>query len=194
MFYVGIMSGVIALVYPEEPMAKTDQLGEQLDIVRFYYHHWMVMAVPLLMALLGLHKPTWKHILWAPTGLMLLMLFIILNQIFQAELGFIPGRSSNFFDINFKNSSYIWGPGNSSIGRLLSAFTPEVFTRVPIGEHVGQVKYWPWFWLLGPVYSLATPLALILAIIFDHKAMAEDFRVLKLRLRRAKLHLPGARA
>lgn len=193
MFYIGIMSGFIALVYPEEPMAKTNQLGEQLDIIRFYYHHWMLMAVPMLEALLGLHKPSWRNILWAPTGLLLLMLFIILNQIFQAELGFIPMRSSNFFDINYKNSSYIWGP-SGSIGDLLATFTPDFFTRVPIGEYVGQFKYWPWFWVICPVYVLATPLALIIALIFDHKAMFADVKCLPRRLRHMKYHLPGAHA
>lgn len=175
MFYIGVMSGFIAIVYPEEPLAKTNQLAEQLDIVRFYYHHWMLMAVPLLMALLGLHKPSYKNILWAPTGLLMLMLFIILNQIFQSELGFIPLRSNDFWDINYKNSSYIWGPGNHPIGELLANFTPEFFTRVPIGPHAGQIKYWPWFWIICPVYVLATPLAFLISVIFDRKAMAEDY-------------------
>ena len=49
MFYIGVISGLIALFYPQEPLAKLDQLVEFLDIVRFYYHHWMVMAMPLLM-------------------------------------------------------------------------------------------------------------------------------------------------
>ena len=37
MFYIGVISGLIALFYPQEPMAKLDQLSEQLDIVRFYF-------------------------------------------------------------------------------------------------------------------------------------------------------------
>ena len=92
MFYIGMVSGLIALFYPQEPLAKVDQLGEQLDILRFYYHHWMVMAVPMLMVLFGHHTVSYKRVLSAPTGLLLLMLFIMLNQIFQAELGYIPMR------------------------------------------------------------------------------------------------------
>ena len=42
MFFIGVLSGIIAIVYPEEPIAKVDQLAEQLDIIRFYYHHWML--------------------------------------------------------------------------------------------------------------------------------------------------------
>ena len=184
MFYIGFISGLIALFYPQEPLAKTDQLGEQLDIIRFYYHHWMVLAVPLLMVLLGLHKLSYKRILCAPTGLLLLMLFIMLNQIFQAELGYISLRSnSDFFDIGYKNSSYIWGPGtNDAIGDFLALFTPSFFKTVPVGEFAGQVKYWPWFWLIVPVYLLVTPLSFLLSMIFDRKAFYSDAKRLAQRL------------
>ena len=159
------------------------QLAEQLDILRFYYHHWMVMAVPLLMVLLGHHKPSYKRILCAPTGLLLLMLFIILNQIFQSELGFVPLRDrADFFAIGYKNTSYIWGPGeNDAIGEFLALFTPNFFKTVPVGEFAGQLKYWPWFWLIVPVYVLVTPLAFLLCLIFDHKSVSEDIKTLKLR-------------
>jgi uncharacterized membrane protein YwaF len=186
MFYIGILSGLIALFYPQEPIAKADQLGEQLDIVRFYYHHWMVMAVPMLMALLGLHQPSYKRVLWAPTGLLLVMLFIMLNQIFQSELGFIPLRDrEEFFDIGYKNTSYIWGPGsNDAIGNFLALFTPKFFKTVPVGEFAGQVKYWPWFWMIVPAYVLVTPLSLLVAAVFDRKAMAEDLQKVKLKKQR----------
>lgn len=178
MFYIGVISGLIALFYPQEPIAKVDQLAEQLDIVRFYYHHWMVLAVPLLMVLFGFHKLSYKRLLSAPTGLLLLMLFIMLNQIFQSELGFIPLRNrENFFGIDYKNTSYIWGPGtNDAIGDFLAIFTPKIFKTVPVGEFAGQVKYWPWFWLITPVYLLVTPLSFLLSMVFDHKALAADIK------------------
>ena len=184
MFYIGVISGLIALFYPQEPIAKLDQSAEQLDIIRFYYHHWMVLAVPLLMVLLGHHKLSYKRILVAPTGLLLLMLFIMLNQIFQSELGFIPLRDrENFFGIDYKNTSYIWGPGtNDAIGEFLAWFTPPVFKTVPVGEFAGQIKYWPWFWLITPVYILVTPLSFMIAMIFDHKSLYEDVKIRKLRL------------
>jgi hypothetical protein len=173
-----MLSGLIALFYPQEPLAKSDQLGEMWDIIRFYYHHWMVMAVPLLMALLDVHRPSYKRILSAPTGLLLLMLFIMLNQIFQSELGFIPLRDrGEFFDIGYKNSSYIWGPGeNDAIGSFLALFTPKFFRTVPVGEFAGQVKYWPWFWMIIPVYLLVTPLSLLVTLIFDGKNFKADMK------------------
>ncbi len=198
MFYIGVISGLIALFYPQEPIAKVDQYAEQLDIIRFYYHHWMVLAVPLLMVLLGHHKLSYKRILSAPTGLLLLMLFIMLNQIFQSELGFIPLRDrGNFFGIDYKNTSYIWGPGtNDAIGNFLALFTPEFFKTVPVGEFAGQIKYWPWFWLITPVYLIVTPLSLLIALVFDHKSLAADIKTMKSRFKKKHLaitsifHLP----
>lgn len=178
MFCIGMLSGLIALFYPQEPLAKTNQAGEMWDIIRFYYHHWMVMAIPLLMAMLDVHRPSYKRILSAPTGLLLLMLFIMLNQIFQSELGFIPLRDrGEFFDIGYKNSSYIWGPGeNDAIGSFLALFTPKFFKTVPVGEFAGQVKYWPWFWMIIPVYLLVTPLSFLVTMIFDHKNFTSDMK------------------
>ena len=180
MFYIGVLSGLIALFYPQEPMAKVDQAAEQLDIIRFYYHHWMVMAIPLLMVLLGLHKLSYKRIWVAPTGLLLLMLFIMLNQLLMSELGFIPLRDrNNFFGIDYKNTSYIWGPGtNDAIGDFFAMLCPKVFKTVPVGEYAGQLKYWPWFWMIVPAYILVTPLSFGLSMIFDASALKKDLRKL----------------
>ena len=183
MFHIGVLSGLIALFYPQEPIAKVDQAAEQIDIIRFYFHHWMVLAVPLLMVLLGLHKPSYKRVLSAPVGILLLMLFIMLNQILQSELGFIPLRDrGNFFGIDYKNTSYIWGPGeNDAIGNFFALFTPKLFKTVPVGEYAGQIKYWPWFWMIVPVFALVTPLSFGLSMIFDHKSLSADVRKLKNR-------------
>ena len=180
MFFIGVLSGVIAILYPEEPIAKLDQLAEQLDNIRFYFHHWMLLSVPLLMVLFGHHKVSYKKIFSAPTGLLIVMLFIMLNQIFQSELGFIPLRDqSEFFSIGYKNSSYIWGPGNDNpIGDFLAIFCPRFFKTVPIGEFAGQEKYWPWFWLIVPVYILVPVLCFLTALIFDHKNFVRDVKTL----------------
>ena len=185
MCYIGIISGLIALFYPEEPMAKIDQAGEYLDIIRFYFHHWMLLTVPMLRLLWGHHKLSYKRVWNAPTGLMLLALFIMLNQIFQSELGFIPLRGENMIP-NYKNSSYIWGPLNQSgsmepIGGILEIFTPKFFKTIPVGPHKGELKYWPWFWLLVPIYIIVTTLSFLISLIQDHKSFANDMKLLKVK-------------
>lgn len=189
MFYIGVISGLIALFYPIEPIQKVDQLAEQLDIVRFYYHHWQLLTVPLLSVLFGHHKPSYKRVFVAPIGLLLLMLFIIVNQVFQSELGFIPLHSdSNFLGIGYKNTSYIWGPGeNDAIGSFLALFTPDIFKTVPVGQYAGQPKYWPWFWIIVPAFVLVTPIAFLLSMIFDAKSFAADVKGLVNSVRNLKL-------
>ena len=184
MFYIGVLSGLIAIFYPQEPLAKSNQLGEFWDIVRFYYHHWMLLAVPLLLVLFKQHTLSYKRILSAPIGVLLLMLFIMLNQLFQSELGFIPLRNSDIFDTHYKNSSYIWGPGtDDAIGSFLAIFCPDFFTKIPVGEFAGQTKYWPWFWMIFPVFILVTPLSFGLSMIFDYKAFAQDMKNLQEKAR-----------
>jgi len=180
MFYIGVISGLIALLYPQEPMAKVNQLAETLDIIRFYYHHWMLLSVPLLSVLFGHHKLSYKRVFTPATGLLLVMLFIMLNQIFQSELGFIPLRNQNeFFDIGYKNTSYIWGPGtNDAIGNFFAIFTPKFFKTVPVGAYAGQEKYWPWFWLIVPVYILVPVISFLISMIFDHKQFKNDVKAL----------------
>lgn len=173
MFVIGIISSLIALFYPVEPIEKVDQLAEQLDIIRFYIHHFLLGAIPALMVMLGLHKVSYKRIFAIVPFFSLILGFIMLNQILQAELGFIPMRSQDFFDINYKNTSYIWEP-DDGIGNFLATFCPEFFTKVPIGEYAGQTKYWPLFWLLVPAFVLITPLAFGLYMIFDRKAFVSD--------------------
>ena len=190
MFYIGVITGLIVLVYPQEPIAKETQeaqMAEFWDIMRFYFHHWMIMAVPLLMVLLKKHTLSYKRIWVAPVGLLLLMLFIMLNQIFQSELGFIPLRSDAIIP-NYKNTSYIWGPLNQDgtmdpIGGIFDIFCPEVFKHLPVAYSgsaypAGTLKYWPWFWLIVPCFVMVTPLAFGLSMIFDAKSLKADWKKL----------------
>ena len=187
MFFIGVISGLIVLFYPQEPLAKLDQLGEFWDIVRFYFHHWMIMTVPLLMVLWKHHTLSYKRVWVAPVGLLLLMLFIVLNQVFQSELGFVPLRGTDIFAIGYKNTSYIWGPGeNDAIGNFLALFCPKFLKTIPVGEFAGQTKYWPWFWLFPPAFLLLTPLAFLVSLIFDHKRFASDVKDLVQRMKMGK--------
>jgi hypothetical protein len=107
----------------------------------------------------------------------------MLNQVFQSELGYIPLRGDDIFATHYKNSSYIWGPNtNDAIGTFFTKLCPDCFRYLPQGAHAGQEKYWPWFWLICPVYILVTPLSFGLSMIFDHKNFRNDMQALRQRL------------
>lgn len=174
MFFLGILGGGAAMLYPIEPLEKVDQAAEWLDVIRFYVHHAILWIVPLLRVLLGHHKLSWRRVWKVPHGLLLLFIFIMFNQIIQSELGFVPLRGDDIFAIGYKNTSFIWGPGNSEIGAILSYLCPNCFKVLPVGEHAGQMKYWPFVWMIVPVYVLMIPLCFLITLIFDHKAFKAD--------------------
>ena len=176
MFYLGLLGGGLALIYPAEPLIKSNQAGETLDIIRFYIHHGILFIVPLLMVMLKLHTISYKRVWCAPACLLGIMLFIMLNQVIQSELGFVDLRGDDIFEIGYKNSSYIWGP-DDALGDFIANFCPKLFRTIPVGEFAGQEKYWPWVWLIVPAFLLVTPIAFFLSLIFDFKTFKEDVEV-----------------
>ncbi len=179
MFYIGLISGIISILYPMEPMLKVEQSAEWLDIIRFYIHHNILWQVPLLMVLLKLHKLDYRRTIFVPMFFLGVMLFIMINQILQSELGFIGMRGDNIFDIPYKNSSLIWGPEGNAFEIILTALCPPLFKTIPFGEYAGQEKYWPWFWLIVPAFVYITPLCLLISLIFDYKHFKNDLVLLK---------------
>lgn len=180
MFYIGILSGLISIFYPVEPMEKVNQASEWLDILRFYFHHTMLWAVPLLMVVFKLHKLNYRRVIYVPIYLLSVMLFIMVNQVLQSELGFIPLRGDDIFNINYKNSSMIWGP-SGAIGDFLAIFCPDFFKYIPVGEHAGEPKYWPWFWLIFPAFIILVPVSFLISLIFDFKRFKNDMQYVKLK-------------
>lgn len=173
MFYLGLLGGGLAVLYPIEPLLKTNPAEEVLDVIRFYIHHGILLIVPLLMVALKLHTISYKRVWAVPGCLLVIMLFIMLNQIIQSEIGFVSLRGDDIFKIGYKNSSYIWGP-DDDIGYFIANFCPELFKTLPVGEFAGQEKYWPWVWLVVPAYLLLTPIAFLIAAIVDFKRLKKD--------------------
>lgn len=184
MFYIGLLSGLISIIYPMEAMAKVNQSAEILDIIRFYFHHNMLWYVPLLMVLFNLHKLNYHRVIYVPVIFLGVLLFVMINQVLQSELGFVAmrGDQDDFFNITYKNSSLIWGPDSSAISSFLKAFCPKIFKTVPVGEFAGQEKYLPWFWLIVPAFVLLIPVCFLISMIFDWKHLLLDFKHLANKL------------
>lgn len=178
MVYLGVLSGLIAIFYPMEPMLKTNQSAEWIDVLRFYIHHNIIWYVPLLMVLLKVHTISYKRVLSTPAILLIVMLFIMLNQIFQSELGFIALRGDNIHEITYLNNSLIWGP-DGNISKAIEWACPSFFKIIPAGPHAGELKYWPWFWLIFPAFIILTPVCFLISLIFDYKNLKKDFVLFK---------------
>ena len=177
MFYMGVASGLISLLYPEEILLKPDQAAVWIDIIRFYFHHTMIMAVPLVMVLTGLHKLSYKRVWSVPFYALLIGAFIIVNQVLQSELGYIAMRGTDIVHVNYPNHSMIWGPFlNEPFSKPFTALCPKVFKTIPFGPHAGEEKYWPLIWLAVPVIVYFIPIAFLISLIFDHKNFIADMK------------------
>lgn len=175
MFYLGVLSGILAIVVPLEPIQKPDLLAEWVDVVRFYVHHNILWYVPLLMVLLKLHTLDYRRVWSVPCIFMGVLAFVIINQVFQSELGYIELRNDDLFNINYPNHSLIWGPPEE-LKKYIGWMCPNIFKTIWVGEHAGEHKYWPWFWLLVPCFVVLIPVAFAMSMIFDHKHFKEDIK------------------
>ncbi len=171
MVFLGIISGFLAMLYPTEAIGKSLLT---LDLWRFYICHIIIIAAPMLTVLLGIHKFDIKRIWRMPICVSAMLLFIICNQVIQAELGIIALRDANMLEINWHNPSLIWGP-TDSVAVLFSWLTPNFMKTVPFGEFAGQEKFWPFFWMLPGVIFYFILVPLVICLIFDFKGTKVSF-------------------
>lgn len=162
MFYIGVISGFLALVYPTEALGVS---VASLDLWRFYFCHIIIIVMPLLMVLLGVHKLSYKNIWKMPLCMIAVMLFIMVNQVLQAELGIIDLRGLDLLKdgCGYRNTSLIWGPTHD-IAKIFTWLTPDFMKTVPFGPLKGEAKYWPLFYLMPAVllYFIVLPFLLCL--------------------------------
>lgn len=177
MFYIGVISGLLAICYPIDPINKVDQSAEWIDILRFYLHHNLLWYCPLLMVLLKVHTLDYHRIWGTPIVFLLVMLFIMMNQVLQSELGFIGTRGDDIHAIPYVNNSLLWGP-DGHISKAIEWACPKIFKTIPVGPHKGEAKYWPWFWLIVPCFVIVTPLCFAMSMIFEHQHLKEDVKKL----------------
>ena len=176
--YLGVISGFLALIYPTEALNKNILT---FDVWRFYLCHFIIFLVPILMLSTRYHQVNYHNIYKIPFILIFYYIFIIFQQIIQSELGIISLRNEDFFDINYRNPSLIWGP-TDDISIVFKIFTPKIFKVVPYGVYRGQEKYWPFFWLLPATFIYFTIIPSIMCIFMDRNHIRNDFINMKKKL------------
>ena len=180
MFYLGALSGGLALLIP------TEALGDQVfvfDTIRFYIAHMIILIAPVLMVLLKVHTINYKRIIKMPFCVMIYMLFIICNQVLQSELGIVSLRGDDILEIGYRNNSLIWGPSDD-LAKLFSVFTPNFMKTVPFGEFAGEVKYWPFFWILPGIFVYFITLPFLISLPLEHKRIKADIKKLALKYKK----------
>lgn len=174
MFYIGLISGFLAVVYPTEALGKAVLT---LDLWRFYICHIIIIVIPLLMVLWGVHRPNYKNIWKMPFCMIAVMLFIMCNQVLQAELGIIDLRGLDMLEsgCGYRNTSLIWGP-TDDIAKIFTWLTPDFMKTVPFGQYAGQEKYWPLFYLIPAVFFYFLLIPFLICLPWEYKKIKMDMK------------------
>ena len=185
MFYLGCISGFLAVFYPTSALNRSIEL---LDVWRFYVCHIIIFITPLLMVMLGIHKLNYRNVWKMPLCMLLVLLFIMCNQVLLAELGAIDLRGNDIFapGCNYRNTSLIWGP-TDGVAALFTWLTPKFMKTIPFGEFAGQEKYWPFFYLIPGIILYFTVIPFLLSLIWEHKRVKEDLLLLTNKIKSLKV-------
>ena len=181
MIYMGIFSGLGTLIFPE------GVLGDDMtrfDSWRFYICHSLLLIVSALMLLLKVQKLDYRRIWKMPFCALFMFLIIMINSVLLSELGITAARSGEVVP-NYDNESLVWYPDRAA-GPFLTWLTPEFMKTIPFGPHAGEAKYWPFLWLVCPVFFYGLVGCFLLALPFEWKHIKEDFTALKQKIQNRK--------
>lgn len=181
-FYIGLLGGIAALVYP------TEALNKELftfDVIRFYTTHLILFIGPLLMVAFGLHTLNYKKIYQAIFTLLGVLVIIMLNEIMLA-----------FFDLsditrllyrNYRNNSFVYGPTPEFDDFAEKFFVPFVppFLRTNYLDLPVDKFYFPVLWIFFPAFIYFTPIFLLFSLPFTSKDIVSDLQKL---FKREKAH------
>ena len=185
MFYLGVLSGGLALLIP------TEALGEyvwQFDLFRFYIAHLIIIAAPLLMVTTKIHKINYRRIWKMPIYIIIYLMFIMVNQIIQSEIGLTDLRNDNFLDPNYSNPSLFWKYNESPLFLVFDIFTPEFLKTVPFGDFAGETKYLPLIWMIPSLTIYFLVLPFIISLFFEFKKIKQDVINIVLKIKKRFKH------
>jgi len=179
MFYMGMLSGIGATIFPVDAIGHN---AFDFETMRFYFSHILLWVVPLLMVLLKLHTLDYRRIAKVPFLAYLVLCIILANEVVLVGAGFV--HVNHLFCNEIRNSALIFGPLEEVrlVGMLFTALTPELFLTVPIGPNAGAVFYWPIIWLAIPFYIYFCVVALLMALPFQHGKIKADLLALKAKV------------
>jgi hypothetical protein len=167
MLIMGIAAGIAAYAYPTEAIFDTfdsvyfgRKQAFSFDVIRFYYAHFVIFAVPFLMGYFKIHVFSFKRILYFPMMVLLIFLVIFLNEVLLIQFGLI--EQSTIYDIDVRNSSFVFGiPEHYKNAAVI--FDIFVFDFLKTYPKDSANIYWPVIWFIVPAFIYGPILATIVA-------------------------------
>lgn len=185
LFYMGILSALLAYLNPSSPTTTDLRTVEgAFEITRYYLCHAPILYGGALLVLTGVHKLDYKRFWITPFSIFVAcgICFVnsaLMNVIFQNwDWSLLLDRENGYM-----NASFEVGPGTFVDGAL-SKFYPYLMNYVQIYyDGSGTLHFTPVLWTL-PLFYAASPIVfLVLCLPFEAKHIRDDHRLRLERLR-----------
>ena len=185
MFYIGVISGVASMFAPLNVIGLG--VGE-FETIRFYICHGSLWICPLLMVVLGVHKPDYHRI---PVVLLLYMgclCLILINEVLLMVIGWVSPDEDwtgtlweYFLSVEVRNSGFVFGVPESfeKVGAFILALVPEIFKP---GKYIDT--YMPVLWELFPVIVYGIPVAFLMSLYWERGHVKSDLSRLSAKVQK----------
>ncbi|TVP85779.1 MAG: hypothetical protein EA375_03370 [Acholeplasmataceae bacterium] len=179
---VGTLSGLMAFLVP------TEGLGRQpfeAAIIRFYYAHFVVFAVPFLTAKLGMHKIDVRRIFKLFPLVYGAMVVVMVNEWMLNAFGIVNATFLDYQSGNFRNTAFVFG-----IPDIIAFLKPYVYVFVPgfMLTHpvTGEPMHWPLVWAMLPIFIYGTLGAVMTCFFYEGEETRKSLKTLMVTLKLAK--------
>ncbi len=167
-FYMGIIAGLATLIYPLEIF---DKEALDVEVIRFYLAHVIILIISIYMVKWGLHSLSIKRIIIFPISFLLVLGVIMMNQVVLQGMGFFTVEEMLANESSIYN--LIFGPTEELLEALakidvkaIEWLVPKPFRTYSVGVFKGMENYVPILWMTIPCFIGLPLLALIIYFIF----------------------------
>lgn len=178
MYYFGVFGGMGAMLFPTEALG---QPFYSLDVLRFYFAHFLIFACPLLVVHYGLHTLSLNRLWRVPICLIGTMCLILVNEVILIGIGLVDFDIQKLFSDSFRNYSFVFGPMPELKPYLgfIDALVPSFMKHGLVGEAAVYVNYWPILWVIIPGFVYLPIGAFLVSLPFTHKEVKQHLIRLK---------------
>lgn len=204
MYYLGIISGIVAFVYPVGPM-RTDlnEVEYAFEFTRYYLCHWPLVVCGFLMVEQGFHKLNWKRFWSIPLIFCGILAVVALDQILFGPILKFPGYPHEWVGPDgvlnrlnpgqvYSNQSMQFGP-QPGVDKILGAIYPYLIPGLMTFQVDGAIYFTPAIWIMPIIYVITLIVEPLMALPFEHRQMRMDVLAFKQRRRLRHLHRRAGR-
>ncbi len=181
-YYIGTSAGILALLIPYWNIG--DDIFD-IEVIRFFICHALLLSSSLLPLLLKLHNPSYKSFYKLGLCFLLTLIVILINNAVCVALGIYPGVGH----LSFAEALYVINPVwtyypadvFAFVGTVAKYLSPSVFT----GNNAAGMNI-PILWYAIPVYILVTLIAFPICVAVDRKNFISDISKYRIKIKKDK--------